>query len=57
MCGVRRDLRLQEGDATNVEGLADRSFDLVVSIFGTMFAPRLLAATDSRHFFEVTVTA
>ena len=32
--------RFQEGDATNLEGLADRSFDLVVSIFGAMFAPR-----------------
>ena len=32
--------RFQEGDASNLEGLADRSFDLVVSIFGAMFAPR-----------------
>lgn len=32
--------RFQEGDATNLEGLADASFDLVVSIFGAMFAPR-----------------
>ena len=31
--------RFQEGDATNLAGLADRSFDLVVSIFGAMFAP------------------
>lgn len=30
----------QEGDASNLEGLADASFDLVVSIFGAMFAPR-----------------
>jgi len=30
----------QEGDASNLEGLADSSFDLVVSIFGAMFAPR-----------------
>jgi len=30
----------QEGDASNLSGLADRSFDLVVSIFGAMFAPR-----------------
>lgn len=30
----------QEGDASNLEGLADDSFDLVVSIFGAMFAPR-----------------
>jgi len=32
--------RFQEGDATNLEGLADARFDLVVSIFGAMFAPR-----------------
>jgi SAM-dependent methyltransferase len=33
-------LRFQEGDATNLQGLPDRSFDLVVTIFGAMFAPR-----------------
>jgi SAM-dependent methyltransferase len=33
-------LRFQEGDATNLEGLADKSFDLVISIFGAMFAPK-----------------
>jgi ubiquinone/menaquinone biosynthesis C-methylase UbiE len=32
--------RFQEGDATNLQELADKSFDLVVSIFGAMFAPR-----------------
>jgi ubiquinone/menaquinone biosynthesis C-methylase UbiE len=32
--------RFQEGDASNLNGLADQSFDLVVSIFGAMFAPR-----------------
>src|SRR5436305_6698945 len=32
--------RFQEGDATNLQGLQDKSFDLVVSIFGAMFAPR-----------------
>jgi SAM-dependent methyltransferase len=32
--------RFQEGDATNLHELADRSFDLVVSIFGAMFAPK-----------------
>jgi ubiquinone/menaquinone biosynthesis C-methylase UbiE len=30
----------QEGDATNLLGIKDESFDLVVSIFGAMFAPR-----------------
>lgn len=33
-------LTIQEGDATNLEGLQDQSFDLVVSIFGAMFAPK-----------------
>ena len=32
--------RFQEGDATNLSELADHSFDLVVSIFGAMFAPK-----------------
>lgn len=32
--------RIQEGDATNLEGLQDESFDLVVTIFGAMFAPK-----------------
>src|SRR5438045_3349109 len=30
----------QEGDASSLEQLPDRSFDLVISIFGAMFAPR-----------------
>lgn len=33
-------LRFQEGDATNLSELPDDSFDLVVSIFGAMFAPK-----------------
>jgi ubiquinone/menaquinone biosynthesis C-methylase UbiE len=32
--------RFQEGDASNLQDLKDGSFDLVVSIFGAMFAPR-----------------
>jgi SAM-dependent methyltransferase len=32
--------RFQEGDATHLQGVPDRSFDLVVSIFGAMFAPK-----------------
>ena len=32
--------RFQEGDASNLSELGDRSFDLVVSIFGAMFAPK-----------------
>lgn len=30
----------QEGDATNLHELKDKSFDLVISIFGAMFAPK-----------------
>lgn len=33
-------LRFQEGDASDLLELADESFDLVISIFGAMFAPR-----------------
>jgi SAM-dependent methyltransferase len=33
-------LRFQEGDASDLKDLADESFDLVVSMFGAMFAPR-----------------
>ena len=33
-------IRFQEGDATNLSELKDHSFDLVVSIFGAMFAPK-----------------
>jgi ubiquinone/menaquinone biosynthesis C-methylase UbiE len=31
---------IQEGDATDLHGLEDKRFDLVVSIFGAMFAPK-----------------
>ena len=33
-------IRFQEGDACDLQGIPDRSFDLLVSIFGAMFAPR-----------------
>jgi len=33
-------LRFQEGDASDLNELKDDTFDLVVSIFGAMFAPR-----------------
>jgi SAM-dependent methyltransferase len=33
-------IRFQEGDASNLQDLKDDSFDLVVTIFGAMFAPR-----------------
>src|ERR1041385_1811298 len=32
--------KFQEGDASNLHELADQSFDLTVSIFGAMFAPK-----------------
>jgi SAM-dependent methyltransferase len=33
-------IRFQQGDAANLSELADQRFDLVVSIFGAMFAPK-----------------
>ena len=33
-------LKFQEGDASNLQGVSDHSFDLIVSMFGAMFAPR-----------------
>jgi ubiquinone/menaquinone biosynthesis C-methylase UbiE len=33
-------LRFEEGDASDLSGIEDGRFDLVVSIFGAMFAPR-----------------
>ena len=35
-----RNVRFQHGDATTLEDIPDKSFDLVVSIFGAMFAPK-----------------
>jgi ubiquinone/menaquinone biosynthesis C-methylase UbiE len=32
--------KFQEGDATNLHQLKDRNFDLVMSIFGAMIAPK-----------------
>lgn len=33
-------LKVQEGDACNLEGVADDTFDLSLSVFGAMFAPK-----------------
>lgn len=33
-------LRFQEGDASDLAGIADDRFDMVLSMFGAMFAPR-----------------
>ena len=38
--GGLNNLKFQEGDASNLEQLPDKAFDLVVSIFGAMFAPK-----------------
>jgi ubiquinone/menaquinone biosynthesis C-methylase UbiE len=35
-----KNLTFQEGDASNLEAVADRSFDLTISFFGAMFAPK-----------------
>lgn len=35
-------ITIREGDAMDLQGIEDGSFDLVVSIFGAMFAPRPL---------------
>lgn len=37
--GLNR-LKFQEGDACDLQGVSDHSFDLTISIFGAMFAPR-----------------
>ena len=33
-------LKFQEGDASNLAGVGDHSFDLTISVFGAMFAPK-----------------
>lgn len=33
-------LKFQEGDACNLEGVADQAFDMTISVFGAMFAPK-----------------
>src|SRR5260221_8364422 len=37
--GLKR-LTFQEGDARNLQGVSDHSFDLTLSVFGAMFAPK-----------------
>ena len=37
--GLKR-LKFREGDACNLEGVDDDSFDLTLSVFGAMFAPK-----------------
>jgi SAM-dependent methyltransferase len=45
-------LRFRQGDASNLAAIADESFDLVVSIFGAMFAPKPFDVT--REMVRVT---
>jgi SAM-dependent methyltransferase len=45
-------IRFEQGDACNLKGIVDESFDLVVSIFGAMFAPKPLDVT--RELLRVT---
>ncbi len=35
-----KNLKFEEGDACDLQGVADGAFDLTVSIFGAMFAPK-----------------
>jgi ubiquinone/menaquinone biosynthesis C-methylase UbiE len=49
--GLER-LTFQEGDACSLTGVGDGSFDLTLSIFGAMFAPRPLDA--AREMVRVT---
>jgi len=35
-----KQLTFQEGDACNLQGVSDHSFDLTLSVFGAMFAPK-----------------
>ena len=37
--GLKR-LKFQEGDACNLTGIGDHSFDLTLTVFGAMFAPK-----------------
>src|SRR6202795_2167824 len=37
--GLNR-LKFQEGDACNLQGVSDHAFDLTLSVFGAMFAPK-----------------
>jgi ubiquinone/menaquinone biosynthesis C-methylase UbiE len=38
--GLTTRLKFQEGDACNLQGINDRTFDLTLSVFGAMFAPK-----------------
>ena len=42
-----KNVRFQQGDASDLADVPDKSFDLVVSIFGAMFAPRPMDVAKS----------
>ena len=42
-----KNVRFQQGDACDLADMPDKSFDLVVSIFGAMFAPRPMDVAKS----------
>jgi ubiquinone/menaquinone biosynthesis C-methylase UbiE len=50
--GLTTKLKFQEGDASNLDRLPDQTFDLVISIFGAMFAPK--AADVAKEMVRVT---
>jgi ubiquinone/menaquinone biosynthesis C-methylase UbiE len=47
-----RNLKFQEGDACTLDGIGDHSFDLTLSVFGAMFAPRPFDV--AKQFVRVT---
>lgn len=49
--GLNR-LKFQEGDACNLQGVSDHSFDLTLSVFGAMFAPKPFDV--AKEMFRVT---
>jgi ubiquinone/menaquinone biosynthesis C-methylase UbiE len=50
--GLSASCRILEGDASDLGGIENKSFDLVISIFGAMFAPRPLDV--AREMVRVT---
>jgi ubiquinone/menaquinone biosynthesis C-methylase UbiE len=50
--GLSRTLRFQQGDACDLKGVADHSFDLTLTVFGAMFAPKPFDV--AREMFRVT---
>jgi hypothetical protein len=43
-------LKFQQGDACNLDGVADHPFDLALSVFGAFTAPEATARRSLRHF-------